>query len=114
MDVIDERVFLEEVARRVNEFFRDFPIEAHRIFGEPTVFGHEVAEMFQVLLGENTEVPFAVMFMAILAGPTGNPGYHLAMDEDETGMLCGFHVVEASPTPEETVEEATKPKPNLN
>lgn len=95
MDVIDERVFLEELARRVNRFFRDFPVEAHRLFGDPQAFGYEVEEMFQTLLGENVEVPFAVLFQSILTmspGTSAGPFLKMLWDEDDD-MLAGFEVV---------------------
>lgn len=102
MDVIDERVFLEEVASRLNQFFRDFPVEAHRLFGEPTAFGHEVAEMFRQILGQNVDVPFGVLFMSIIAGPRVDTSHVLAMDHDEDNILRGFRV---APPPEMSDEE---------
>ena len=95
MDVIDERVFLREIARRINRFFRDFPTEANRLFADPMAFGYEVEEMFTKLLGENIEVPFAVLFQSILTlGPGTRQGPLLKMTWNEDESLAGFEVIE--------------------
>lgn len=94
MDVLDEKVFLDEVACRLNQFFRDFPVEAHRLFGEPTAFGHEVAEMFRQMLGQNVDVPFGVLFTSIIAGPRVDASHVLVMDHDKDDILRGFRVVD--------------------
>lgn len=94
MDVIDERIFLEEVARRLSDFVRDFPEEADRLFAEPMTFGNEVETMFTTLLGENPDMPFGVLLVSMLAGPQANCAHHLAMSYDDQGRLTGFTVVE--------------------
>ncbi len=106
MDVIDERVFLEEIARRLNRFFRDFPIEAHELFGEPRAYKYEVEEMFTALLGENVEVPFGVLFQSILMmgpGTLSGPSLKMVFNDDE--MLSGFQVINVDGADHETLLE---------
>lgn len=113
MDVLDERVFLEEVADRLNAFVRDFPIEADRVFGDPRAFGHEVEEMFCAIAGENIEVPFGVLLTSILTRTPGtSAGYFLQMVWDETDMLVGFEVVEVEETTAEEILKSTLKKTN--
>lgn len=124
MNVIDERQFLEEVARRINKFFRDFPIEAHRLFGEPRAFGYEVEAMFRQIVGRNVEVPFAVLLQSILTsgrGTESGPVLKMVWDA-ETEMLVAFQVVEAKATTSRQVINDAKqvlglpedPDPQLN
>jgi len=91
---MDERAFLEEIARRVNEFFRDFPVEADQLFGNPRAFGNEVAVMLKALAGRNLEVPFGIVFASLLSKSTADAGFHLAMVHDDDDTLIGFKVVE--------------------
>ena len=97
--MIDERIFLAEVARRLNRFFRDFPMEANRLFGDPMAFGYEVEEMFTTLLGESVEVPFAVLFQSILTmGPGTSSGPFLKMIWNDEDALVGFEVIQVEET----------------
>jgi hypothetical protein len=94
---MDERAFLQEIANRLNEFVRDFPTEAGEIFGNPRAFGSEVASMLRAVAGANIDMPFGVLFGALMAAGSEDAQFHLSMVWDEYKRFRGFKVIEVAP-----------------
>ncbi len=109
MDVFDERIFLEEVARRLNLFVQECPEEANDLFLHPASFNGDFGDQFEEMF-EDEVIPMGALFISLLTSPSPRARYHLVTDEDDNGNLLGFSVIKLDDEMIAGLEDAVRSK----